>query len=48
MKNVQPLIERHKLSSMHKAGVLYLINLRKDGGKINAALTKQLEDEKKY
>ena len=33
---------------MHIAGVLYLINLRKDGEKIDAALTKQLEDEKKY
>ena len=36
------------LSLMHKAGVLYPINLRKDGEKIDAALTKQLEDEKKY
>ena len=33
---------------MHKAGVLYLINLRKDGEEIDAALTKQLEHEKKY
>ena len=47
-KNAQLLIERHGLSSMHKAGVLYLINLRKDGKNIDAALTKQLEDEKKY
>lgn len=47
-KNAQLLIERHELSSRHKAAVLYLINLRKDGEKIDAALTKQLEDEKKY
>ena len=47
-KNAQLLIERHELSSMHKARVLYLINLHKDGKKIDAALTKQFEDEKKY
>ena len=47
-KNVQLLIERLESRSMHKAGVLYLINLRKDGGKVDAALTKQLVDEKKY
>ena len=33
---------------MHKAGVPHLINLQKNGEKIDAALTKQLEDEKKY
>ena len=47
-KNAQLLIERHELSSMHKAGVLYLIYLRKDEEKIDAALTKQFENEKKY
>ena len=47
-KNAQLLIERHELCSIHQAGFLYLINLRKGGEKIDAALTKQLEDEKKY